>query len=297
MIRKSCDEHRFIPVLATLLVMVSLASAAELKPEELVAKHLDSIGTAEARKAIKSRAVEGTVQYKLLVGGAGTMDGKAVVVSEQGKLRLLFKFSNNIYKGEQVVSDGNRIEVAATTQEKTRSPLGDYMYTQDAAIHEGLLGGVLSTAWPLLDLDAHKAKVYYQGLKNIDGHQVYDLRYKPKKGSDQEIDLFFDQETYRHVMTVYKLSIHPTLSRGVTYQGQQVASGDEVQSRQQETRYRVEERFSDFKTADGITMPMHYSLHFSRELQSGATSVSEWDVAINAITENAPLDPRNFEPK
>jgi len=123
------------------------------------------------------------------------------------------------------------------------------------------------------------------------------LRYKPKKGSDQEIDLFFDQETFRHVLTVYKLTIQPTLSRGVTYQGQQVESGDEVQSRQSETRYRVEERFSDFKTADGLTLPMHYNLHFSRELQSGATSVYDWDVTIANIVDNAQLDPRNFQPK
>jgi hypothetical protein len=225
------------------------------------------------------------------------MDGKAVLVSEQNKVHLLFKFANNLYKGEQIVTDGNRIEVASTTQEKTRSPLGDFIYTQDAAVHEGLLGGVLSTAWPLLDLDEHKAKVTYQGLKTVDGRQLYGLRYKPKKGSDQEIDLFFDQETYRHVMTVYKMSIHPTLARGTTYQGQQVEDADSVQSRQSETRYRIEERFSEFKSADGLTLPMHYSLHFSRELQSGATSVYEWDVAIGNIIENAQLDPRNFQPK
>jgi hypothetical protein len=33
------------------------AGAADGKPEEIVAKHLDSIGTAEARAAIKSRVV------------------------------------------------------------------------------------------------------------------------------------------------------------------------------------------------------------------------------------------------
>jgi hypothetical protein len=268
-----------------------------VKPEELIAKHLDSIGSADARKAIKSRAVEGMVDYKVLVGGAGTMGGKAVLVSEGNKIHLLFKFPNNQYKGEQIVTDGGRVEIAGTMADRSRSPLGEYLYTQDAAVREGLLGGVLTTNWPLLDLDARKAKVSYEGLKNVDGRQLHDLRYKPKKGSDQEIHLFFDPETFHHVMTVYKLAIHPTLSRGVTYQGQQVESGDAAQSRQQETRYRVEERFSDFKTADGITLPMRYDLHFSRELQSGATAVFEWDVTVGQVIENQQLDPRNFQPR
>ncbi|HZQ70744.1 MAG TPA: hypothetical protein VFA68_19610 [Terriglobales bacterium] len=315
MLCNSVSHRAYILLSLAVLAISSTAPAVELKPEELVAKHLDAIGSADARKAIKSRAVQGTAQYKILVGGAGTMDGKAVLVSEQNKVHLLLKFANNLYRGEQIVTDGNRIEVAATTQEKTRSPFGDFLYTQDAPVHEGLLGGVLSTAWPLLNLDERKAKVSYQGVKTVDGHQVFDLRYKPKKGSDQEIDLFFDQETFRHVMTVYKISIHPHISSGSTYEvpgggslppqmsqgasvdGQSGSSPDVVQARQQDTRYRIEERFSDFKTADGLTLPTHYNLHFSRELQSGATSVYEWDVNFNDIAENVTLDPRNFQPK
>jgi len=311
-----------------LLALPLLCNAAELKPEDVVAKHLDSIGNAEARKAIKSRAVQGTAQYKILVGGAGTLDGKAVMVSEGDKMRLLLKFENNDYKGEQFVSDGNRLEVAATTAQRSRSPLGDYIYSQNTAVHEGLFGGVLSTAWPLLDLDERKPKLSYEGVKTVDGHQAYMLRYKPKKGSDQNIDLYFDQETYRHVLTVYTLTVHPHVGQGTSYQSAgganvpvqmtQTSTADQLkgnapydpnlsstggvspeqaQARQQDTRYRIEEHFSDFKTADGLTLPTHYDIHFSRELQSGATSVYEWDVKVNDIGANVSLDPRNFQPK
>jgi outer membrane lipoprotein-sorting protein len=306
MIRKSCDEHPFISALVVLLVLVSLGSASELKPEELVAKHLDSIGTADARKAIKSRVAQGTAQYTILVGGAGTQEGKAVLVSEQNKIHFLFKFPNNIYRGEQIVTDGSKIEVAATTAQRTRSPLGTYLYTQDAAIRDGLLGGVLSTAWPLFDSDVRKAKLSYLGLKTIDGKQLHDLHYKPKKGSDQEIDLFFEPDTFRHVLTIYKLSISQHLvspefqtSSGAVIPSQSLGvSSDEAQSRQQATtRYRVEERFSDFKTADGLTLPSHYNLHFTNEQQSGATAVYEWSVSLSEVMENPQLDPKNFEPK
>jgi len=303
--RKFFYDRFFIFTLFALLALASLASAADLKPEELVAKHLDSIGTAEARKAIKSRVAQGTAQYTILVGGAGTQEGKAVFVSEQNKLHLLFKFPNNIYRGEQIVTDGSKIEVAATTEQKTRSPLGRYLYTQDAAIRDGLLGGVLSTAWPLFDPDVRKAKLSYLGLKTIDGKQLHDLRYKPKKGSDQEIDLYFEPDTFRHVLTIYKLSISQHLvapefqtSSGAVIPSQTLGvSSDEAQSSQQSTtRYRVEERFSDFKTADGLTLPSHYELHFTNEQQSGATSVYYWNVSFADIMENPQLDPKNFQP-
>jgi len=311
-----------------LLALPFICFAAELKPEQLIAKHLDSIGTAEARKSVKTRVVQGTAQYKILVGGAGTLDGKAVMVSEGDKLRLLLKFENNDYKGEQFVSDGSRLEVAATTSQRSRSPLGDFIYTQNTAIHEGLFGGVLSTAWPLLNLDERKPKLSYEGLKTVDGRQLHLLRYKPKKSSDQTIDLYFDPETYRHVLTVYSLTVRSQLSQGTTYQsaggsnipvqmtqtstvdqlkgstpdnpnpGSSAAQSPETaQAQQQNTRYRIEERFSDFKTADGLTMPTHYDVHFSRELQSGATSVYEWDVKVSDIGENVTLDPKNFQPK
>lgn len=292
-------------VLIGLLAMTTLASATDLKPEELVAKHLDSIGTADARKGIKSRVVQGTAQYTILVGGAGTQEGKAVLVSEQNKIHLLFKFPNNIYRGEQIVTDGSRIEVAATTAQKTRSALGTYLYTQDAAIRDGLLGGVLSTAWPLLDPDVHKAKLSYLGLKTIDGKQLHDLHYRPKKGSDQEIDLFFEPDTFRHVLTIYKLSISQHLvsqeyqtAGGAVIPSQTLgASSDAAQAGQQATtRYRVEERFSDFKTADGLTLPSHYNLHFTSEQQSGATTVNEWNVSFGEVMENPQLDPKNFQP-
>ena len=51
-------------------------------PDELVAQHLDSIASAQNRAALKSRAVQGPVEFKILVGGAGILDGKAVLVSE-----------------------------------------------------------------------------------------------------------------------------------------------------------------------------------------------------------------------
>jgi hypothetical protein len=75
-----------------------------------------------------------------------------------------------------------------------------------------------------------------------------------------------------------------------------LASGPEVASaRQQETRYRIEERFSEFKSQDGLMLPSHYDLRFQEELQSGFTKLVEWDVNTTRVLNNITLDPRNFE--
>ena|ERR1017187_8658426 len=95
---------------------------------------------------------------------------------------------------------------------QARSAFGNFVFVQDAVIREGLLGGVLSTAWPLLNLDERKAKVSFDGLKKIDGQELYELRYRPHKNTDLEIHLYFDPQTYRHVETTYSYSVTQSLT-------------------------------------------------------------------------------------
>ena len=75
------------------------------------------------------------------------------------------------------------------------------------------------------------------------------------------------------------------------------ASDPAQSSKQRQIRYTLEERFSDFKTADGITLPSHYNIHFTQELQDGKTTIYEWDMTATDVSENMSLDPRNFQVK
>jgi hypothetical protein len=181
-------------------------------------------------------------------------------------------------------------------------------------MREGLLGGELTTAWPLMDMEGRKAKLTYEGLKNIDGKSLYDVRYKPnKKGGDVEIHIYFDSD-FHHVLTVYTMAIQarlvtggqqgnlsiPELGSGGQSSGangvQGTVGADAAQaSGQSQTRYRIEEKFSNFQTADGFTLPTHYVLHYTQEPQSGRTTVLDWDVTTTRVLENVTLDPKNFE--
>ena len=66
---------------------------------------------------------------------------------------------------------------------------------------------------------------------------------------------------------------------------------------QNETRYRLEERFSDFAAVDSLTLPMHYTLQFTHEQKNGHTVLSQWDVELDAIKHSVSPDPRNFQVK
>lgn len=297
-------------VMATSVAMAKPAKEAELKVDDIVAKHLDSLGTAQVRAAAKSRVVEATAHFKILVGGAGLLDGKGVIVSEGHKEQIMMKFPNNDYRGEQFITDGQKIGITPTAARQTRSAFGEFVHTQDAMLREGLMGGVLSSAWPLLDLNDRKAKLSYEGTKTIDGHSLLDVRYKPKKGTDLTIHLYFDPETYRHVLTVYTISINPELIHSSTGDPQLAAgtpdnpaaadnsvSNEVATARQVQTRFRVEEKFSNFQTVDGLTLPTQYVIHFSQELQNGRTTLTEWDFDANQISNNVSLDPKNFQIK
>jgi hypothetical protein len=274
----------FISVVLLIIGNLSAYAADEIKVEDLLQHHLDSIGTSDARAAAKSRVMQGTAAYKLLVGGSGTITGKSVLVSESSRLHLLLKVNANRYKGEKFVRNGEKTFVAGTYDDATRSEFGEFLRANDMPLREGLLGGVLSTGWPLLDISSHGAKLKYEGKKKVDGQELLAVSYRPKKGTDIRITLYFAPDSFRHVMTLY--TTEAAAGIGPT----------EIESaRQNQARYRIEERFSDFKTADGLTLPWHYDLRYQQELQNGFTKLVEWDVTAATIDNNISLDPRNFD--
>ncbi len=255
---------------------------------ELVTQHLNSIASPEVRAGLKSRVVEGAVDFAILVGGAGRLSGKAVLVSEGEKLQLMMKLPTPQYQGEQFVFNGKKVKIAFSNPQQTRSYLGDFVFERDEILREGLLGGTLSTAWPLLNLDDRKAKLSFDGLKRVDGQQLYELRYRPRRSSELEIRLFFDPETYRHVETIYDLTLGEHLLGG----GPNAQGAAQVPS-----RYRLQEKFSDFKTADGFTLPTRDEIQLSREPQRGHTILYQWNLRDLEVGNNRPLDPRNFDVK
>jgi hypothetical protein len=266
-----------IGLIAMVLLAVAFASPASDKPpklsaDEIVAKHLDSIGTADARGAVKSRSAQGTVVFSERITGAVHVDGSASLISEGGKVKYAFQFGSPQYPGEQFAFDGKNVGVALIDQQ-SRSRLGNFLVTEPELLSEGVFGGVLGTGWPLLDIKTSGAKLKSEGEKKIDGRDLYALSYTPKKrnaSGDLTVELFFDPETCRHVMTVYRLATTP-VDQGETTDPGSVTT-------------IAEERFDDFHPVDGITLPMTWDVR--QRIEPGKAVEYEWKVALATVAHN-----------
>jgi len=293
-------------IAVVLAVGSGIVRATDMKPEDVVTRHLDSIGTADTRAAAKSRIVQGTAQFKIRVGGGGELAGTSALVSEGQKSVLMVKLSNNDYHGEQFVTDGDKVSVASTTSNHKWSDFGEFVRSQDQIVREGLLGGTLTTAWALLHLAENKARISFDGEKTVDGRTTYQISYHSKKRDDLTVHLYFDPQTYQHIMTTYSVTLAaglggfvPSISDQAGLTTPSNAPGADVtqSSKQKEIRYTIEERFSDFKTAEGLTLPTKYVIRFTEELQNGTTKLYEWDMSADEVSNNRSLDPRNFQIK
>ena len=56
------------------------------------------------------------------------------------------KLTGGDYRGEQFVTDGDKVSVAATTPNHRHTSFGEFVRSQDQIVSEGLLGGTFTTA-------------------------------------------------------------------------------------------------------------------------------------------------------
>jgi len=302
-------------ILAVFAIMGALCKAPsakepKLRAEDVVRNHLESIGPAQKRAAIRTRSIEGRARMKMEAGevgpgASGLAAGTLAIVSAGSKYRVSLPFHYADYWGEQLLFDGNKTGVGFAYIQK-RSPIGDFIYRYDMILEEGLFSGTLSTAWPLLERDERQPRLEYAGLKNMGDLQVHVLRYQRNKGqSDLRIELFFDAKTFRHVRSAYNLSLaydslSPALAESQPTRmknneelipGKATVSHDD--SGRQGAQYRLEEFFSDFKTVDGITLPSRWNIVFERA-GDNKTVQREWSVIIDKVTHDQPVEATSF---
>jgi hypothetical protein len=232
-----------------LLLPVPRLKAAEdkLKVDDLIAKHLEAIGPPSAR-ATKTRVATGGTKLAVLIGGVGNVTGQAVMASSGRSLRFAMRFPVPDYPREEVAFDGTRA-TSSLLPNGRRSNLGLFIQREEILLKEGLIGGVLSTAWPLLRLAEQQPKIEYRGLKKIEGRQLHEVSYRPRKGpNDLKISLFFEADTFRHVRSKYRLVVAGTI-------------GTRTDPDQNPDSYHeLTEDFSDFRNVDGLTLPFGYKL-------------------------------------
>jgi len=276
----------------SLLILLSTLSVSwqahagdkeKLTAEEVVARHLKSIGTPEDLAAIKTRIVAGTSLFTARSPGSGQNSGLSILFSEGNKSVIAMTFANPAYPHEKFGYDGQNL-VISYTKPGLRSTLGDFIFRRTPIFKDGLIGGVLSTAWPLLNWTNDKARLEYGGTKKIEGRETHVLRYVSRKGSDLKISFYFDSETFRHVRTAY----------AQTVSAQMGTNPDASKEDQRELHYELEEQFSDFKQEGKLTLPHAYKIKLMME-RTGATYLAEWEMILSKFAFNQRIEPGWFD--
>ncbi len=272
-----------VATLAVIAILVPRASIAgdKLKPEEIVARHLESIGTAEARAGIHSRIVGGKVVVAFSSPGTQQFTGQAVMASEGNKNLISMNFESANYAQENIGFDGENVSVGYA-RAGVRTNLGDLLWTYKPIVKSGLVGGTLSQSWPLLNEAGKNYKLEGGGTRKIEGRPAYEVRFIPRGGSDMEIRLYFDAETFQHVRTEYMHTIIAQLGGNV-----------DSSAHQRTTRYRMTEDFSGFQKEGALTLPHSYKI--SMELDATSPFRAKWDLALEQFAFNEAIPPEMFK--
>ena len=279
----------FSVLLAAAIVLAGFTSPSvpasdKPKAEELVGKHLDALGTAEARTALKSLNVEGNLMTKFLRGGSGATGGPFAMVSEGHKIIMQAKFDQPTYPGESYAFDGNKKTIGFIVPGQ-RSQLEDFLNNNGEVVQEGLIGGTLSTAWPLYDWQSRNARLDVDGLKKVDGKELFRVSYHPRHGTgDLKIYLFFEPDTFRHVKTIY------------TEQSQaQMGSTPGMSSVGGGANLTMEEDFGGFTKVNKLMLPTQWTIKYNQEGLGSGSSMVEFDWNISRIQANPDISGVTFK--
>lgn len=223
--------------------------AQKMAAEDILAKHLDSIGSAQSRNSVKTRIIVSDTEFTRQK--QNPIKGKFIIASSNEGAVFGINLEAIDYRLDKFSYDGKKIRVGYI-QPGIRSILGSFILSYSTLLKDGLLGGTLSSSWALLDTAGRKSKLSYDGTEKLDGKETYVLEFQPKGGTDIGIKMYFDSKNFRHVRTEYNRVIAARMGGGV-----------DGSARQPETRFRVVEDFSDFKKFGGLTLPSSYKIDYT----------------------------------
>lgn len=270
-----------VTLLFGLIINVS-AVDDKITPAELIKKHLESIGSSKALASVKSVTILGTSKATFLGRGGGQADGISVLASEGKKYLVAMKFNTSDYPFEKFSYAGEDFLVGFV-KPGIRTTLGQFLLTNKTSFKRGIIGGALFPSWELLNFDENDAKLKYEGIKKVDGKNLHKLDYNPKKGSELNITLYFDADTFRHVRTEYTRVISARQGANV-----------DASAGQSETRYKMVEEFSDFKEENKLNLPHTYKI-FLEILTGNGTTASEWEMNFKQFNFNQPITEKDFK--
>lgn len=272
-----------------LAILIPGAYAKDPSPEQLVAEHLKSIGEPNALSLIKSITLVGVTDVDFILGMSGQMSGTTMLVSQGPKMGLAMKFQDINYPGEYFAYDGRSVTVGHM-KPGLKSPIADFLYRYNKVMKNGMLGGVFSNAWPLLDVKQNKPTMKLKKTR-VDGAELYEIEYSPKdRHGEMKIRLYFDPETSRHVRTEYKVRTDNDVTTGFNSPIDSDGSVKDmaIGTVRGESYYTLTEKFDDFKKVGALTLPHSYTLDYMIDGTNQSGFIAKWKINVAEIGFNMP---------
>ena len=291
-------------VICILAIQVSWLRANDPSPEQLAAEHLKSIASAEVLSQIKSISFVGTTEINFILGMSGNLSGTAAFLSQGPQTAMIMKFQDINYPEEYYAYDGRTVTVASI-KPGFKAPLAEFIYRYDKIMKNGILGGVYSNAWPLLNVKGNRATMNLRKTK-VDGKELFEMEYRPRDNhGDMKIRLFFDPETYRHVRTEYKVQTKEdvTVGPGLEFddeigmmggRGQGSMAGMAIGAVRGESYYTLTEKFGDFKKVGEVTLPHSYELDYMIDGSNQSGFIANWKINVLEAGFNVPSIDQNL---
>ncbi len=267
---------RVLALFAACFCLTVWATAQNLKPDEIVAKHVAAVGSADKLASLKTVMAIGESEFESNVPVAKG-HGRAIVVSDPANLFFVMSLNSKEYPFEKVGHFKGKPSLPFSIAGE-RSLLGTYLSNHASILDEGLFSGVLSLRWPLLDTGKTKPRLTGGGTRKVGDKKFYSIDYVPSGGGSSEftIRLFFDPDTFDHVRTEYRYEVQPT---DATF-GQQNRRASAIAT--------LVETFSEFKAVDGLRLPHYHRIEIASNGNSGAYKNS-WGIRVAEFRLNQAL--------
>jgi hypothetical protein len=266
-----------------MILFISEASAQELKLDQVLSKHRESIGAVEKRKELKNMMVLGFSEFESKLPERKSV-GKLAIVSNPSNMLFISSFLAESYPFEKIGLFEGKINIPFVNT-GMRSPLGDFVFERPSLLQNGLFSGSMSLTWSILEDNFKKSKFKLDGTKKVDGRKAYVVDCFTAGTSDEfKIRLFLDAETFQHIRSEYREQFS---GKAPTFPGTKPTTSETFG---QINGYLIEltETFGEFKTFDGITLPTVYKVRYMGSSSKG-TYEYEWVFKVGEVKFNQTL--------
>lgn len=267
-----------------IFAFTTFAAGADITAEDVIKRHVQSLGTPEALAAAKHRIIQGKAKGRVVQASITEVVGTAVLISTEEKriINLAFETVGALdYSKETLLYDGKTV-TAPFINSSQRSALGDFIFEYKEILKSGLMGGTLFPSWALANNEKGNMKLSFLGNEKLNGREVSVLKGVPRGGSSLAIKLYFDASTFEHVRTRYKYSQTPFYDS--------VAERSPIQ---REITYDLIEDFSDYRTIEGLRLPLDYRITFAYE-NVNRNRQFEWQMKFSRFSFGTAIEDDKF---